>query len=72
MMVVYEGDCSRNLAVCHLLPMLNEMIANHVTDRQRPISVSLLFDHSIKFFEQPDLTQSAEASPAQECRLRVE
>lgn len=33
MMVVYEGDCSRNVAVCRLLPMLNEMIANHVTDR---------------------------------------
>src|SRR5271157_1955921 len=52
MMIVNERNCSGNLAVRYFLLMLNEVIANHVTDCQRPIFISFLSDHSVQFFEQ--------------------
>ena len=51
-MVVNERDCSSDFAVCCLLAMLNEVIANHVTDCQRPIFISLLLDHSVQLIEE--------------------
>lgn len=52
MVIVDDRDCSGDFAVCHFLLMFHEVVAHHVTDRQRAVSISFLPDHAVEFFKQ--------------------
>jgi hypothetical protein len=51
-MIVNESEGSRHLALSKFLLVINEMIANHVAESQRAISIPLFPNHPVKLIEQ--------------------
>ena len=50
-MPVDNRDRSGHLAVSHLLWVPDEMVANHVADGQRGISIPLFLNHPVELVE---------------------
>ncbi len=51
-MIVNNRDRAGHLAVSYLLLMSNKMVANHVADGQRAISIPLFLNHPVELIEQ--------------------
>jgi len=52
MMIVNNSDRSGHLAVSYFLLMADKMVANHVADGQRAISIPLFLNHPVELVEQ--------------------
>ena len=59
--VINQRDGAGDLCGAEFLPVLDELVADHVGDGLRPIVVALLFSHSIQLFEQ--LRRQRDAKP---------
>lgn len=60
MMIVDNGDRSGHLAVSYFLLMPDKMVANHVADGQRAISIPLFLHHPVELVEQRSTQRNAE------------
>ncbi len=59
-MVIHEGNAARDLAPAQLLPVFDQMGADHVRNSQRPIVVAFLAAHAIKFVQEFLVERNAE------------
>ena len=60
MMVVNDRDRSGHLAVSYFLLVPDEMVANHVADGQRAISIPLFLNHPVELVEQRSAQRNTE------------